>query len=60
MKIRIVYKPSIIEEDVDLTDYGYDEDVDWDSLTVEQQNDILDPLREVNIPYCSITKITDL
>ena len=32
------------EETIDLKDYGYDANIDWEDLTYEQQNEITDSL----------------
>lgn len=49
MKIEIIwYTPSA--EKVDLTDYGHDEDKDWNDLSVSERDEILDHVREDVIP----------
>lgn len=41
MKAKIIFSHTAPNDEViDLTDYGYDENVQWDDLTYEQQTEI--------------------
>jgi len=49
-----------LETRVKLTDFAYDESQRWDDLTEEQQNEILDPIREQAIPNVYVEPIEPL
>ena len=49
MQVTLIFK-AVSTETIDLVDYGYSEDISFDDLTEEQQNEITDPLRESIIP----------
>lgn len=44
MKAIVKYKVNIITEEIDLEDYGHDEDVRFEDLTEDEQNHITDSL----------------
>ena len=58
MKVLVILKLSV-ETEVDLTEFGHDESQRWDNLTEEQQNEILDPMRENQIPDVSVEIIDE-
>jgi len=49
MKVELSFK-ILTREIIDLTDYGYDESITFESLTDDQQNEITDSFRESIIP----------
>lgn len=59
MKALVKYSLGKLQQEIDLVDYGYDEDVKFEDLTEEEQNEILDPLREENIANASVQTIED-
>jgi hypothetical protein len=58
MKVLVKFKINT-QEEIDLTDCGYDESQRWDDLTEEEQNEILDPIRIQQIPDVSVTEIEE-
>lgn len=56
MKILVKLKLNT-QTEVELTDCGYDENTKWNDLTEEQQNEILDPIRQENIASVSVEEI---
>lgn len=59
MKATIKYSLSKLEEQIDLTDYGHDENTRFEDLSEEEQNEILDPLRMGNIANASVRTIEE-
>ena len=56
MKIKVTLHAEVTE---DLTFHGYDEDRTWDSLTDDEQNEVLDSIREQTIVDVSIKPINE-
>ena len=46
MKVKITYKIVSSHEEIDLEDYGHEEDVKWSDLSQEEKNEITDSLSE--------------
>ena len=45
MNADVKYSLDVYDEQIDLTYYGYDENISWSMLTMAQQNEIIDSLR---------------
>ena len=45
MNADVKYSLDVYDEQIDLTYYGYDENISWSMLTMLQQNEIIDSLR---------------
>lgn len=59
MKVIVKFTLSVYQKEIDLTEFGYEENQRWDDLTEDEQNEILDPMRMENIPNVSIEEIED-
>jgi hypothetical protein len=58
MKVRIRLTLNV-NQVIDLTDYGYDEDVKWSDLSEDDQNVITDALRDENIASLSVEEMDE-
>jgi hypothetical protein len=58
MKVLVKLKLNL-ETEVDLTEFGHDESQRWDDLTEEEQNEILDPMRETAIPNVNVETVDE-
>lgn len=58
MKVLVKFKLNT-QEEIDLTDCGYDENQRWDDLTDEEQNEILDPIRIQHFPTISVNEVEE-
>lgn len=59
MKILLKFKLNT-QEEIDLTECGYDENIKWSDLTEKEQNEILDPIRMEQIPSVSVDELNEL
>jgi hypothetical protein len=58
MKVLVKFKLNT-QEEIDLTDCGYDENQRWDDLTDDEQNEILDPIRIQQFPTISVNEVEE-
>jgi hypothetical protein len=56
VKIRLTLN---VNQVLDLTDYGYDEDVKWSDLSEDDQNEITDALRDENVANLSVEEMDE-
>ncbi len=47
------------EVEIDLTDFGFDESKRWDDLKEDEQNEILDPIRNEQIATVTVEEIDE-
>lgn len=59
MKCRIKYSLPVYIDIIDLTDYGHDENVKFEDLTEDEQNEITDNLRDEVIVNAIVETIDD-
>jgi hypothetical protein len=59
MKAKVKYSIATMEEVIDLVAYGYEDDVSWSDLEVDEQNEIRDNLSEVNLVYCNVEALEE-
>ena len=59
MKAKVEYSLNNNIETIDLTDYGYDDNVKFEDLTEEQQNEIVDNLRAEKIIHVFVETIDE-
>jgi hypothetical protein len=56
MKVKLKIELNI-NQTINLTDYGFDENVKWADLAEDEQNQIKDDIRDEHIAYVSIEDI---
>lgn len=56
MKVKLTLKLNV-NQVLDLTEYGYENDVRWSDLSEEEQNDITDGIRDEYVADISIDEI---
>ena len=56
MKVKLTLKLNV-NQVLNLTDYGYENDVKWSDLSEDEQNDITDRIRDEYVADISIDEI---
>lgn len=56
MKVKLTLKLNV-NQVLDLTEYGYENDVRWSDLSEDEQNDITDGIRNEYVADISINEI---
>ena len=56
MKVKLTLKLNV-NQVLNLTDYGYENDVKWSDLSEDEQNDITDGIRDEHVADISIDEI---
>jgi hypothetical protein len=56
MKVKLTLKLNV-NQVLDLTEYGYENDVRWSDLSEDEQNDITDGIRDEYVAEISIDEI---
>ena len=54
MRVQVKFSIDRTNDTIDLEDLGFEEDTKWSDLTEDEQNEILDSLREEIVIYCSV------